>query len=61
MKLNLRNIFYLIGAQLTDHFIRDNHDTLSEAVNDITDTASDVADTASDTIGDVVDFLSDIL
>ena len=50
-----------VGAQLTDHFIRDNHDTLSEAVNDITDTASDVADTASDTIGDVVDFLSDIL
>lgn len=43
-----------VGAQLTDHFIRDNHDTLSEAVNDITDTASD-------TIGDVVDFLSDIL
>lgn len=50
-----------VGAQLTDHFIRDNHDTLSEAVNNITDTASDVADTASDTIGDVVDFLSDIL
>lgn len=43
-----------VGAQLADHFIRDNHDTLSEAVNDITDTASD-------TIGDVVDFLSDIL
>lgn len=43
-----------VGAQLTDHFIHDNHDTLSEAVNDITDTASD-------TIGDVVDFLSDIL
>ena len=43
-----------VGAQLTDHFIRDNHDTLSEAVNDITDTASD-------TIGDVVDFLSDVL
>ena len=50
-----------VGAQLADHFIRDNHDTLSEAVNDITDTASDVADTASDTIGDVIDFLSDIL
>ena len=50
-----------VGAQLTDHFIRDNHDTLSEAVNNITDTASDVADTASDTIGDVIDFLSDIL
>lgn len=43
-----------VGAQLADHFIRDNHDTLSEAVNDITDTASD-------TIDDVVDFLSDIL
>lgn len=50
-----------VGAQLTDHFIHDNHDTLSEAVNNITDTASDVADTASDTIGDVIDFLSDIL
>ena len=43
-----------VGAQLADHFIRDNHDTFSEAVNDITDTASD-------TIDDVVDFLSDIL
>lgn len=50
-----------VGAQLADHFIRDNHDTLSDAASDIADTASDVADAASDTVGDVIDFLSDIL
>lgn len=50
-----------VGAQLADHLIRDNHDTLSDAASSIADTASDVADTASDTVGDVIDFLSDIL
>lgn len=50
-----------VGAQLADHLIRDNHDTLSDAASNIADTASDVADTASDTVGDVIDFLSDIL
>ena len=50
-----------VGAQLADHLIRDNHDTLSDAASNIADTASDVADAASDTAGDVIDFLSDIL
>lgn len=50
-----------VGAQLADHLIRDNHDTLSDAAGNIADTASDVADAASDTVGDVIDFLSDIL
>ena len=50
-----------VGAQLADHLIRDNHDTLSDAASNIADTASDVADAASDTVGDVIDFLSDIL
>ena len=50
-----------VGAQLADHFVRDNHDTLSDAASDIADTASDVADAATDTLGDVVDFLSDLL
>lgn len=49
-----------VGAQLADHLIRDNHDTLSDAASNIADTASDVADAASDTVGDVIDFLSDI-
>lgn len=50
-----------VGAQLADHLIRDNHDTLSDAASNIADTASDVADAASNTVGDVIDFLSDIL
>lgn len=50
-----------VGAQLADHLIRDNHDTLSDAASSIADTASDAADTASETVGDVIDFLSDIL
>lgn len=50
-----------VGAQLADHLIRDNHDTLSDAAGNIADTASDVADAASDTVSDVIDFLSDIL
>lgn len=50
-----------VGAQLADHLIRDNHDTLSDAASNIADTASDVVDTDSDTVGDVIDFLSDIL
>lgn len=50
-----------VGAQLADHLIRDNHDTLSDAAGNIADTASDVADAARDTVGDVIDFLSDIL
>ena len=50
-----------VGAQLADHLIRDNHDTLSDAASNIADTTSGVADAASDTVGDVIDFLSDIL
>lgn len=50
-----------VGAQLADHLIRDNHDTLSDAASSIADTASDVADTASETVDDAIDFLSDIL